>query len=272
MMFARTVFALAFAAAASIGACSILHAAEPQTDHTNNESRGKLWHLVHDICAPAAAKATYPPSPCAEVDAAERAAQGYAVLKDRSGRFQYLLMPLARITGIESPTLLATDAPNYFADAWNARFYVEAARHLALPRDAFVVIVNSAQGRSQDHLHLHVGCIRPEVRDALRRLLPTLDEQWRTLPQPLPPDGQRYQARWAARESLSINPFQSLASALSTGDRMALHSLVMTGARSADGRSGFILLSARADAAKGNRGNSDELQDLACTIADDPTH
>lgn len=272
MMLARTVFAVAFAVGASIGACSILHAAEPQTDDAHDESRGKLWHLVHDICAPAAAKATYPPSPCAEVDAAERAAQGYAVLKDRSGRFQYLVMPLARITGIESPALLAADAPNYFADAWNARFYVEAARHLALPRDALVVIVNSTQGRSQDHLHLHVGCIRPDVRDALRRLLPTLDQQWRTVPQLLPSDGQEYQARWAAGESLLINPFKSLASALPTGDRMALHSLAITGARSADGRPGFILLSARAYAAKGNRGNSDELQDLACTIANDPTH
>ncbi|MBN8884988.1 MAG: CDP-diacylglycerol diphosphatase [Rudaea sp.] len=272
MMLARIFPAVAFAVAASIGACSILHAAEPQTDDAHNESRSKLWHLVHDICVPAAAKATYPPSPCAEVDAAERAAQGYAVLKDRSGRFQYLVMPLARITGIESPALLAADAPNYFADAWNARFYVEAARHLALPRDALVVIVNSTQGRSQDHLHLHVGCIRPEVRDALRRLLPTLDEQWRTLPQPLPPDGQKYRARWAAGESLSINPFKSLASALSAGDRMALHSLVMTGARSADGQPGFILLSARADAVKGDRGNSDELQDLDCAVADEVAH
>lgn len=272
MMPARIFAAAAIAVAASLGACSMLRAAERQAEDSHSESRGKLWHLVHDICAPAATQGTYPPSPCAEVDAPERPAQGYAVLKDRSGRFQYLVMPLARISGIESPALLAVDAPNYFADAWNARFYVEAARHLALPRDALVVIANSAQGRSQDHLHLHVGCIRPDVRDTLRRLLPTLDEQWRTLTQSLPPDGRDYRARWAAGESLSIDPFKSLAAALPAGDRMALHSLAITGAHSADGRPGFILLSARADAAKGDRGNSDELQDLACTIADNAMH
>lgn len=42
-------------------------------------------------------------------------------------------------------------------------------------------------------------------------------------------------------------------------------------ARIQDRRPGFILLSAR-DATKRDRGNSDELQDLTCTIADHPTH
>ncbi|MBN8884982.1 MAG: CDP-diacylglycerol diphosphatase [Rudaea sp.] len=51
----------------------------------------------------------------------------------------------------------------------------------------------------------------------------------------------------------------------------ALHSLAITDAHSEDRRPGFILVSAR-DATKRDRGNSDELQDLTCTIADHPTH
>ncbi|MFT3791920.1 MAG: CDP-diacylglycerol diphosphatase [Rudaea sp.] len=261
---------MAFALTMLLDACSTLRSGKPQEGQATGAARDRLWHKVHDECAPAAAKGNYPPLPCIEVDTAPGAAGGYAVLKDRNGRFQYLVMPLARIPGIESPALRAPDASDYFADAWNARLYVDAAVHRPLPRDALVLIVNSPYGRSQDHLHIHVGCIRREVRDVLQRLLPTLDERWRPLAQPLSAQDRVYWARWAAGESLPVDPFKSLASALPAGDRMALHSLAVAGARSVDGRPGFVLLSAHVDAAKGDLGNSDELQDLDCAVAADP--
>lgn len=195
-------------------------------------------------------------------------ANRYVVLKDRDGRYQYLVLPLARIAGIESPALLAPGAPNYFADAWTARLYVEAALHRHLPRDALSLVVNSAYGRSQNQLHIHVDCIRPSVHDALQRMLPSLTEQWRPLPMPLPPDGHAYQARWVAGETLQVNPFKSLAAVLPTGDRMAWHSLVVLGAHSPAGKPGFILLSGRVDQRGDDRGNGDHLQDFTCTIAD----
>lgn len=229
--------------------------------------RDKLWHLVHGACAPAAAHGTYPPAPCAEVVAPGEPAQGYAVLKDRAGRYQYLVLPLARITGIESPALLAPDAPNYFADAWAARLYVEAALHRTLPRDALGMVVNSIDGRSQDQLHIHVDCLRPEVRDTLRRLLPTITTQWHALGTPLSHRRQRYQAMWVSGEELSANPFKMLAASLPAGDRMALHSLAVVGAYSPSGAPGFILLSGHVDRADGDHGNGDDLQDLDCAIA-----
>lgn len=254
--------AMAVALAAFSDACSILHTPP------DGAQRNRLWRRIHDDCMPQAAKGAYPPLPCAEVDT--RTGAAYAVLKDRTGRFQYLALPLARVSGIESPALLATDSPNYFADAWNARLYVEAALHRRLPRSALVLIVNSAYGRSQDQLHIHVGCIKPGVRDALQRLLPTLDERWRSLTLPLPPHSREYWARWAPGESLSLDPFKSLASALPEGDPMGRHSLVVAGAVSADAQPGFVLLSAHVDPESGDRGNSDELQDLDCTVADVP--
>ena len=93
-----------------------------------------LWQLVHDGCAPAARNHQYPPKPCVEVSAPSgRFERGYAVLKDIRGRSQYLVLPLTRITGIGSPSVRQADAPNYFADAWAARLYVDAALHNALP-------------------------------------------------------------------------------------------------------------------------------------------
>lgn len=227
------------------------------------EDRNRLWMLVHDGCAPAAARGIYPPSPCAEVDASH----GYAVFKDRVGRYQYLLLPLARIRGIESPALLAPDAPNYFADAWVARLYVETALHAAQPRDVLSLAVNSAHGRSQDQLHIHIDCIRADVHAALQRLLPTITGHWHPLSRPLPPYQHVYQAMWVDGEALSINPFKALASTLPAGESMASHSLAVVGADSPEGKPGFILLSGHAGPLHEGGGSAEELQDIDCATA-----
>ena len=265
----RRLRGVALAIACCTSACAILPSAPAPAVREAGENPDILWHFIHDACEPAAALGTYPPAPCAEVDTEASATRGYAVLKDRTGRFQYLVLPLARIEGIDSPALLAPDAPNYFADAWTARLYVEAAAHRHLRRDELMLWVNSAHGRSQNQLHIHVGCIRPDVHEALEHLLPTLDEQWRRLASPLPPHAHAYWARWVGGKTLLINPFRSLAASLRAGDGMARHSLVVVGARSAAGEPGFILLSGRAESGADDRANADDLHDLACAIADD---
>lgn len=257
---------LAMLALVAALAASSASAGQSPATHAPAVSRNQLWHLVHDRCAPAARRGTYPPTPCAEVVDAATPKRGYVVLKDRVGRSQYLTIPLARIRGVESPALLAPDAPNYFADAWTARLYVEAAVHRTLPRDALILAVNSAHGRTQDQLHIHVDCIRTDVHDVLMRQLPSLTTQWHTLAQPLPPKGHAYQARWIDGDTLAANPFQLLHDAQPKDD-MARHSLVLVGARSASGEAGFILLSGRADATSGDHGSGDELQDHDCAIA-----
>jgi CDP-diacylglycerol pyrophosphatase len=231
------------------------------------ESPDKLWRLIHDRCMPAAVRSVLPPAPCTEVDASHGKAGGYVVFKDRAGLYQYLILPLARITGIESPKLLAPDSPNYFADAWTARLYVEAALHAPQPRDVLSLVVNSAFGRTQNQLHIHVDCIRPDVHAALRRLLPTIRTTWHPLETPLPPNGHLYQAMWIGGRSLHVNPFKLLASALPEGDSMARHSLILVGAYSPDDKPGFILLSGHVDPARHDRGNADALQDLGCALA-----
>ena len=228
-----------------------------------------LWHLVHDGCTPAALKHRYPPKPCVEVSAPPgHFERGYAVLKDIRGRSQYLVLPVARITGIGSPAVLAPDAPNFLADAWTARLYVDAALHRIMPRDELILAVNSKYGRTQNQLHVHVDCIRVGVHDALARLAPDITGRWKRLPARL--HGHAYLARWVSGAALSINPFRSLADALPTGARMAQYGLAVAGARSPAGRPGFILLATRARLAEGNFGSAEELQDHACAIAHRP--
>jgi len=241
-----------------------LGAAAAHATEAHGEDRNALWAQIHDVCAVKAEQHVYPPSPCIDV---QTGVNGYVVFKDRHGRYQYLLLPLARIPGIESPVLLKPGAANYLARAWNARLYVEAALGTTQSRDVISLVVNSPAGRSQDQLHIHIDCVRTDVRAAIDRMLPDIGERWNWLPQTLPPDGHRYLARWVSGSDLRIDPFQDLARSLVPGDTMAMHSLVVLGAYSSTGKPGFVLLSGRIDAATRDRGNADDLQDVDCAIA-----
>ncbi len=115
--------------------------------------RDSLWKIVHDQCVPNETE-NASPTPCALVALQGGAERGYAVLKDRVGVTQYLLVPTARLAGIESAALLQPEAPNYFAIAWQERAYTERAAGRVLPRAAFSLAVNSAIWRGQDLFHI----------------------------------------------------------------------------------------------------------------------
>ena len=236
-----------------------------------------LWRIVHGGCVPDQL-AHHQPAPCARVDLAGGAAAGSAVLKDRRGVSQYLLVPTARITGIESPLLLAPGAANYFAAAWAAAPLVGAALHRPLPRplprEDLALAINAETGRSQDQLHIHVDCIAPDVRAALDRAGPAIDGQWRPLPTALA--GQRYRAIRLSGPALGgADPFRILAASLSQPAReMGRHTLVLVGDVQ-DGRPGFILLDGQASTLSWlawltlgiASGSGEALQDHACRIA-----
>src|SRR5690349_9295382 len=136
-----------------------------------------LWTIVDGQCAPDE-RSHDDPAPCALVDLDG----GYAVLKDLVGDTQFLVIPTARVTGIESPQILAADAPNYLADAWRARSFVEQRAGRALPRDWMSLSVNSPAARSQDQLHIHVDCVRADVRQALTSNAGAIGTAWQTFP------------------------------------------------------------------------------------------
>jgi hypothetical protein len=46
------------------------------------------------------------------------------MLKDRVGLLQFLLMPVAKISGIEDSILLYPRTPNFFAQAWEQRSFM----------------------------------------------------------------------------------------------------------------------------------------------------
>lgn len=221
----------------------------------------KLWQIVHEQCVPDQ-REHGAPAPCVQVELADGEARGYAVLKDINGPYQYLLIPTGRLGGIESPELLAAGAPRYFAAAWAARRYVEQGYGRPLPREALSLAINSKFGRSQNQLHIHVDCLRSEVRETLRAQLPKIGSAWVRLEVPL--SGHYYRAmRLPEQQFLQANPFALLGEP--GGEEMARHTLVAAGMTFEDGSPGFILLDDRADLATLDRGHGEDLQSHSCS-------
>jgi CDP-diacylglycerol pyrophosphatase len=216
-----------------------------------------LWHIVSEQCVPDQ-KLNQAPRPCAQVDLAG----GYAVLKDIVGNTQFLLIPTARVSGIESPEILAPKSPNYFDAAWRARHFVEERARHQLPRDAMGLVINSLSGRTQNQLHIHVDCMRLDVTAALRAHAGATGTSWSKFPEPLA--GHEYLAMRIAQPELdTTNPFVLLADGV-PGARadMAHYTLVVVGSKD-----GFIVLAGHATPATGNWGSGEQLQDHACAAA-----
>lgn len=217
--------------------------------------RMALWRIVHDQCVPAAAKGGELPPPCLEVHADD------AVIKDRRGVAQLLLIPTARVTGIEDPQVLAPNAPPYFADAWRARGLMQRYLKAPPPREALVVAINSSLTRGQDQFHLHVDCDRAEVARTLADYAPHMDGQWRPMTDALV--GRKYFVRRIDGADLDgVDPFRLLADEMPDARKeMSLWSLAAA-PMSFDGKPGFALLADHASLEGG--GHAEDLQDFDC--------
>jgi CDP-diacylglycerol pyrophosphatase len=233
----------------------------PPPVHANGQA---LWKIVHGKCVPDQETAGQP-APCVEVDLSAGEAKGYAVLKDIHGAEQYLVMPTADITGIEDRRLLDPGGPNWFADAWGAKAFVDARIGRATPRDWMAVSVNSLYGRSQDLLHLHVDCLAPAARAAIDALAPRLGRSWSARPFEIA--GHRYVAMRMEGEAPAADPFHLLAKGVpGAREQMGAWTLVMAGVE-VRGRPGFVLLAGRADPLRGEGASGEVLQDHDCALA-----
>jgi CDP-diacylglycerol pyrophosphatase len=241
----------------------VLLGTAPNGDAADHDA---LWKIVHGQCIPDQEQEG-DPAPCALVDLRQGDAAGYAVLKDFVGATQYLLIPTARVSGIESPLLLAPGAPNYFADAWRERVYTERAAKRPLPRAAISLAINSAFARSQNQLHIHIDCVRADVRAVLQRQLAAIGDSWAPLAEPLA--GHPYLAVRVLADALDgTNPFALLADGV-PGARTAMgeQTLVAVGAEFAGGNPGFVILTDHLNSATGDKASGEELQDHDCALA-----
>jgi len=220
-----------------------------------------LRKIVEGLCVPAET-ATSHPWPCKLVDLAGR----YAVLKDLQGKTQYLVIPTDTITGIEAPAVIASSAPNYWQDAWQARRFIDESARRPVPRKFVGLAINSEKARTQNQLHIHIDCVKADIVKTLADKGAAVGPTWQRLPVLL--GGHTYLAmRIEAPDLSGVNPFQLLADGVPAAKAdMGDQTLVVVAATFEDGRDGFYLLNDHVDPANGDWGEGEELLDHSCAL------
>lgn len=217
-----------------------------------------LWKIVYLRCVPSQ-QATGTPGQCTTVDLDKR----YAILKDIVGRSQHLLIPTDRITGVESPLVLAPHAQDYWADAWMSRIYVEKSVKRSLPDNQLGLELNSKYRRSQDQLHIHIDCMRSDVSEALARHAKDAPGAWHwdTL------DGHRYRIMRVTALTQADNPFRLVARDHKNAEAMARQTILVTGAGPSAEKGGWLVVNSGLNVDNGS-GTAEGLLDHACRVAD----
>jgi CDP-diacylglycerol pyrophosphatase len=203
---AKTVRILAVVAVLTVSAAFAAYAMELH--------RTALWQVVR------ACVATYTltgsPFPCLEVDLAGGEATGSVVVRPPFSE-DTIVSPTRRITGVEDPFLQSPEAPNYFDAAWRARRFLDTDGQ-APGRDAIALFVNSARVRTQDQLHIHVGCLNSYARRTLAAAAPAIPlGEWARIG-PVVPHTMFWGYRLADSDLANVNPFRLAAKEL--GDKM----------------------------------------------------
>ncbi|AEF47934.1 CDP-diacylglycerol pyrophosphatase [Serratia sp. AS12] len=216
-----------------------------------------LWRIVSQQCLPNQ-QAHNNPAPCAQVDTQA----GFVVFKDRNGPLQYLLMPSAKITGIESPTVLEATTPNFFAQAWAARHFMADKYGKEIDDADISLAINSEYGRSQNQLHIHISCLLPAVKTQLAQFATDYTEQWQPLPGGLL--GHDYLVRRVAPDELARQgAFRLLAEGIPRANgRMGSFGLAMTALPGGD----FLLLATERSLLPFTLASAEEIQDHDCRV------
>jgi CDP-diacylglycerol pyrophosphatase len=234
--------------AVTIAATSCAHIAALDPD--------ALWKIVGGQCVPQE-QAMGRPGQCTSVNLTGH----YAILKDISGISQHLLIPTERITGIESPSILEPNAPEYWADGWNERKVVEDSLGEPLAGNQFGLEINSKYRRSQQQLHIHMDCMRTNVITALApyRDAPLGKWKWDTL------DGARYRIMRVSSLSHASNPFRIVARDHSGSEAMATQTILVTGAGPSPEQDGWLVVNGGMDVSDGS-GTAEGLLDHRCLL------
>ncbi|WP_310351331.1 CDP-diacylglycerol diphosphatase [Methylobacterium sp. BE186] len=222
-------------------------------------SRDVLWTALQGcILAKKTLGRTFP---CLAVDLGDKGYPGTAVLRAPGQPTHTVVMPTDNVVGLEAPELQGASGNTYWRATLAARSYVTDALKGRLPIEEVGMAVNSAGGRSQDQLHIHLDCIKPGVRAALQRYGHSVKGQWAPLPIAL--QGSRFFAmRISAGEAASFNPFAALAHlpGRQTSPRATSVAVISTSQHEPD--KGFYVLAHRAPDS-----HAEKLLDHSCAAA-----
>ncbi|UKG74283.1 CDP-diacylglycerol diphosphatase [Serratia marcescens] len=223
-----------------------------------------LWGVVDKLCM-ANYQQKRDPTPCEQIYMPQGKAQGFSVLQNPRYPYHFILVPTAPLSGIESPQLLAGERTDYFGYAWLMRYRLAAEYGGPVPDDMLGMAINSAYGRSQNQLHIHLTCLREDVRRQLQAERPYIQEQWRPLPDKLL--RHTYYARRVMQPTaMGIYPIKDLADYFHLSPQQLAEYGVALVPTTFAGQRGFILLASKRGWDVGNRASVESLLDKECAI------
>ena len=225
--------------------------------------RMALWSIIHDQCV-AHHLQNNTDAPCVNVEIKASETSCYALLKDRKGIAQLLLIPTEQISGIEDEKL-QNEPVNYLAKAWDERGTLATYLHKPINDRMVSLAVNSPQGRSQDQLHIHIDCLAQEARALIDAQMPTIHAVWS---EPiLKINGHAYRAMRMSKAAFDrTNLFKLLAETWPephVRDRLTLVVVAAEDGPDPD----LLVLGGESNLLAGNFGSGEEFQDHSCAIA-----
>ena len=224
-----------------------------------NPPRDVLWTALQGCIL--AKKTLGQTFPCLAVDLGSKEHPGTAVLRAPGQPTHTVVIPTANVIGLEAPELQSSSGAAYWRAAVAARSYVTDALKGRLPVEEVGMAVNSAGGRSQDQLHIHLDCIKLSVRTALQRYRPSMKSQW--APLPIAFDGSRFFAmRIGVAEAAGFNPFSALTRLPGGPTNLRATSLAVISTPQHEPDKGFYVLAHRAPGS-----HSEKLLDHSCAAA-----
>ena len=174
--------------------------------------RQTLWRVVQACVADF--KLTGAAFPCLQVNLSEGETRGYVVLRPPFGPEDLILAPTRRVIGIEDPFLQSPDSPNYFDSALRARSFLKGPDGRPPRLSEIAVGVNAAAARTQDQLHIHIGCLAPATKRALTAIASKLQVGRWTPPGNLASVSPPWVQRIGTSDLEGVNPFRLAAEGL----------------------------------------------------------
>ncbi|QST30891.1 CDP-diacylglycerol diphosphatase (plasmid) [Escherichia albertii] len=168
--------------------------------------RDILWRKINENCVTGYLdKDTY--QPCSLVDMNRR----FTVYKVDNDKYQYLLLPTDKVTGIEDISIQKDGAPNYLYYAWLSRLFL--TERLGKPvKERFISLtLNAKNARSQDQFHIHISCLSGPANEVLSAIPENkLNANWSKDKITIPPYSYYYR-KVTMNDLMNENLFKSVA-------------------------------------------------------------